>query len=153
LERVVPGLFALWDFVGYLGLAWVVLAILGIRRLNDPETRFIRIALGGFLAYVVWAGGDVLHIRFFVHVLPLLAVAVAVGVDSALGRAAIVAKPGRIAVVTLSAVALAWCATTFEQDWRAFASIDQFGAGYVVNNSMAIQRANIPLGVWLRDHA
>ncbi len=94
-----------------------------------------------------------LHLRFFVHILPLLAVCVAAGLDLLLSRITPTAGAPKHAIAIALAIALAWGLESFEKDWRAFASIDQFGAGYVVNNSTNIQRANIPLGIWLHQHA
>ncbi len=155
LEYVKPGLVSVWEFIGYAGPALIGLVVLSIGRLrgHGAATRFLGISLSAFLAYVVWAGGDVLHLRFFVHILPVLAACAAVGFDLLLERANAAGPPRHARIPIIAALALVWTIASYQQDLRAFASIDQFGAGYVVNNSQAIQRANIPLGVWLHAHA
>lgn len=154
LERLVSGAWCVANFAEYQGLAFVALCVLGILSLSKEGRecaawRFMRLAIPAFFAYVIWAGGDFLHIRFFVHVMGLLAVCAVVGFD----RVAAGWRPRSKPVPAYCAVALAWVCLSGIQDYRALQARDQFGAAYVVSNSRNIHSANIPLGKWLRSHA
>jgi hypothetical protein len=62
-------------------------------------------------------------------------------------------SPRRAPISIAAAIVLVWTIASYQQDFQAFTSTEQFGAGYVINNSKAIQSANIPVGIWLHDHA
>ncbi len=49
LERALPGMVTVWDFVGYAGLAVIGLALLGLSRVRGPAARFMSVSLAGFL--------------------------------------------------------------------------------------------------------
>ncbi len=82
-ERLISGVWCCANFAEYEGLAFVALCLIGLWTAGPRSAawRFVRMALPAFAAYVIWAGGDILHIRFFVHVMGLLAVCAAVGFD------------------------------------------------------------------------
>lgn len=161
LERLASGGWSVANFAEYQGLAFVALCVLGLWKrpvilnsIQDPGStawRFIRLAVPAFVAYVIWAGGDILHIRFFVHIMGLLAVCLAVGFDrlAAGWRWDEFRKP----IAMYCALALAWVGSSVVQDYRALRARDQFGAAYVVSNSRNVRAANIPLGKWLATHA
>jgi len=100
-------------------------------------------------------GGDVLHLRFFVHVLPLLAVLVALGIDQLASGFAIARAPSGVAAtgVLAASLALAWVLASAQQDRRALEARDQFGAAYAVRNPRNVEEVAAPLGLWLHDHA
>lgn len=158
-ERLISGVWCCANFAEYQGLAFVALCIVGLWTAGPRSAawRFARIALPAFAAYVVWAGGDILHIRFFVHVMGLLAVCAAVGFDriarfdTMLSTCAVPSRRRPIAMYC--AIAVAWVAISAVQDFRALHAGDQFGAAYVVNNARNVTLANIPLGKWLAAHA
>jgi len=161
-ERLVSGAWCCANFAEYSGLALAALCVIGLWTPAPRMTawRFVRMALGAFGAYVIWTGGDILHIRFFVHVMGLLAVCAAVGFDrvayfDATARAGPFSTRGsrvpRIAMCC--ALGIAWAATAVVQDFRALHARDQYGAAYVVNNARNVTLANIPLGKWLAAHA
>lgn len=175
-ERLVSGAWCVANFAEYQGLAFVALCVVGIlssipstlsipsnpSNLSIPSIlslskdgresaawRYTRLAIPAFFAYVIWAGGDFLHIRFFVHVMGLLAVCAAVGFDRVAAGWGLRSKP----ILAYCALALAWVCLAGIQDYRALRARDQFGAAYVVSNSRNIHSANIPLGKWLCGHA
>lgn len=155
LERLVSGAWCAANFAEYQGLAFVALCAIGILSLSriapGAASRFVRYGVLAFFAYVVWAGGDILHIRFFVHVMGLLALCAAAGLDriTSSWRWEQAGAP----VVTYCALALAWVCLSGIGDYRALSARDQFGAAYVVSNSRNVRNANIPLGKWLAAHA
>jgi hypothetical protein len=155
--RLPAGLKSLGDFLTYSGLAFVALLILALPRLRSAPAAagFVALAVAGLAADVVWVGGDVLHLRFFVHVLPLLAVLVALGIDElATGFAVSRAVPGIAAAVAVAgALALAWVHASAQLDRRALEARDQFGAAYAVRNPRNVEEVAAPLGLWLHDHA
>jgi hypothetical protein len=168
--RLAAGARALLDFAIELG-PWVWIPLLAsLARLRSPAApeRFPWFVLACFFAYVGWTGGDVLHLRFFVHVLPLVMALWAAGLDTLLSPLAARLRPARapskrvtaprptpIRVRVLLAVVLvaAGCALGMFRDRRAFGSRVQFGPGYVVNNARNVSEVNLPLGRWLHDHA
>jgi hypothetical protein len=155
--RLPAGFKALGDFLTYSGLALVALLILAVPRLRTAPAPagFIALAVAGLAADVVWVGGDVLHLRFFVHVLPLLAVLVALGIDQLAGGFAVARAPSGVAAtgVLAAALALAWVQASAQQDRRALEARDQFGAAYAVRNPRNVEEVAAPLGLWLHDHA
>jgi hypothetical protein len=174
--RFAAGARSLLDFTIELGpWAWIPLAasLLRLRAAGAPE-RFAWLLLGSFLAYVAWSGGDVLHLRFFVHVMPLAAALWASGLGLLLppwrraervtgppppGRSrpapAPLERPTPAAARTAFAAVLVVlaCAAGAARHSRALRSPLQFGPGYVVNNARNVQEVNLPLGEWLRAHA
>ena len=178
LERLLSGGWCAVNFAEYQGLAFIALCMAGLWSPcgRSAAWRFVRKAVPVFVAYVVWVGGDYLHIRFFVHVMGLLAVCAAVGFDRiAAGLACFdttailssgsprVSKGGLLSTCAVPsrtrsaamccALAVTWAGLNGIGDYRALHARDQFGAAYVVNNATNVQRANIPLGKWLAAHA
>lgn len=155
--RLPAGFKALGDFLTYSGLALVALLIVAVPRLRTAPAPagFIALAVAGLAAEVVWVGGDVLHLRFFVHVLPLLAVLVALGIDQLASGFAIARAPSGVAAtgVLAASLALAWVLASAQQDRRALEARDQFGAAYAVRNPRNVEEVAAPLGLWLHDHA
>ena len=149
--RVETGARSLLDFATDAGIGWIALAVLGVAGMfgRGPGGRFPPLAVAMFLAYVFWAGGDVLHLRFYAHVLPLLAVCLGVGVA---GLAAADRAPRGRRVALAGALGLIWAALAFQQDASALRGRDQFGAAYVVSNARNLREVNIPLGRWLEAH-
>lgn len=167
-ERLISGAWCCANFIEYAGLALAMLCLVGLWTSGPRSTawRFVRMALPAFAAYVMWAGGDILHIRFFVHVMGLMAVCGTVGFDriaNALSCFDATARPGLLSngmipssrrpIAMYCALAVVWVATTVVQDVRALRARDQYGAAYVVNNARNIKLANIPLGKWLAANA
>lgn len=149
------GLSAAWEFVGYVGPVLIGLSIIsfGPLRRAGQSGRFAFAASVAYFLYVILVGGDTLNLRFFVHILPIVAACSAVGLTWLLdAKEGAFALP-RVSLPSLMGVSLIWVAAAYEQDRRAFDSIDQYGAGYVVNNARALYLANIPLGKWLHNHA
>lgn len=167
-ERLVSGAWCCANFAEYTGLAFVALCVVGwwTAAPRIAAWRFVRMALPAFAAYVIWAGGDYLHIRFFVHIIGLAAVCAAVGLDriaTAVTRFDTTARPGLLSngavpssrrpVAMYCVLAAAWVGIIVVQDYRALHASDQYGAAYVVNNARNVRLANIPLGRWLAAHA
>jgi hypothetical protein len=157
--QLLAGLVSLFDFVSDAGLLTTLLVALGFAqaRWREAGDRFVFGSLAAFLAYLVAVGGDVLHLRFYVHVLPLWAVAAAIGLERVLeaARGLDARAFGALRRPALAAVALAILCTVVvhHEHARALAGRSQFGAAYVVDNSNNIHRAHMPLGDWLALHA
>jgi hypothetical protein len=150
------GVVCLGDFAlqwGPLGFLCIALSML-VADWRRPLWRFLFIAIPAFSAYLVWAGGDVLHLRFFVHVLPLLVLATLPGLELALEtlRGPLARFGPRAAPALGAALVVALVTLNFLADGRARATADQFGPSYVVNNARNVRRADRPLGRWLHDH-
>lgn len=167
LERLLSGGWSVANFAEYQGLAFVALCIVGVFGMSNEIVtfskgilgvvqkcaawRFISLTIPAFIAYVVWVGGDFLHIRFFVHIMGLLAICAAVGFDQF--AAGWRWEDRRRLIATYSTIGLVWICLTSLQDYRALTAHHQFGVAYMVSNSRNIHKANIPLGKWLHAHA
>ena len=151
--RFVGGLVSLIDFLSNMGplLVLAVATSFATARWRDPVERFALLSMVAFLGYVAAVGGDVLHLRFYVHILPLWMIAASVGLCAFLDALA-PARSGTARWVALAA-ALVWATLAHHEDARALHPSDQFGAAYVVDNSNNIRRAHIPLGQWVHAHA
>lgn len=152
VERLIHGAWSVVDLARFEGPVFVALCALGLLSALRKSTAwtFVRLATVAFFAYVIWAGGDILHLRFFVHVMGLLAILATVGFDWISGKLA--QRSSVKWAVGISLVAL-YAGFAGFQDVRALNSTNQFGAAYVVNNATNVQRANIPLARWLHEHA
>ncbi len=174
--RLAAGLATLRDFVLESGpWKWLPpVASLARLRVSGAPERLLWLLVGAFLAYVAWGGGDVLHLRFFAHVLPLVAVLWGAGVATVVarrpaavpepaestrrGRAAKPApspRPRSVGAAVAAALVLVaalggLAALRFA---RTQSSRAQFGAGYVVNNARNLTEVNRPLGEWLQANA
>lgn len=150
------GLSSMADFAadaGALQILLVFVAAVGARW-SESGFRFVFLSLAAFIAYTVWTGGDVLHLRFYVHILPLWMAAVALGLDRVLEGVPRVLpgwKPDGWR--TALALGVVWAALGYHEHARARTPVDQFGASYVVDNSNNIHHAHLPLGTWLRANA
>jgi hypothetical protein len=146
---------------------WLPLAasLLRLRRPRAPE-RLPWLMLGAFFAYVAWTGGDVLHLRFYVHVLPLVVALWSAGLATMLAPFAADERrvvrgappsPRRLPLAARAALAVLpaalACALGAVRFARATSTRAQFGPGYVVNNARNVQQVGLPLGEWLRTHA
>lgn len=175
-QRLHAGGRSLLEFASEMGpWTWIPLAA-SLVRLRKPEApeRLAWLLLASFAGYVAWSGGDVLHLRFFVHMLPLCAALWAAGIATLLApwlgaphpvparplrRGAAAAGQPRQPVPAGSRMALAAllvaaaCASGAARYARALESHAQFGPGYVVNNARNVQEVSLPLGEWLRVHA
>jgi len=151
------GLHSLMDLATCLGAGFLALVLLPVLRARWKESvwRTLWLVIGSYLGYVVYVGGDVLHLRFYVHVFPLIAVCAAAGA----GILATVleglrpALAHRLGALVVGMLAAGWTAFAYQRDAVALAARDQFGAGYVVQNASNIRQANIPLGQWLERNA
>ncbi|MBI1798821.1 MAG: hypothetical protein HYR73_03955 [Candidatus Eisenbacteria bacterium] len=151
--RIYRGLASIGDFAADAGVLVVLLVLLAlaVTRARTTPLRFLFGAVASFLAYVVLAGGDVLRLRFYVHILPLWVACVATGLNSLwealLPRREFRAGRGAIAL------GVVWAGLAFHENARALSPHDQCGPAYVVDNSNNIHRAHMPLGDWLRVQA
>lgn len=151
------GIHSLADLAAYLGAGFLALALLPVLRARwkEPIWRTLWLTVGSYLVYVAAIGGDVLHLRVYVHVLPLLAVCASAGagiVATALESLRPVLAHRRAAWLAVM-LGVGWVAFAYERDAVALGARDQFGAAYVVQNASNIQDANIPLGRWLATNA
>jgi len=156
---VIRGIGSLTDFFAESGLhqLWLVLvaAIAGVA--GRAGMRFVIASIVGFLAYAVAVGGDVQFLRFYVHVLPLWTVCVAIGLDlvlQALERESNAFRRARAWGVAL-AIGVPWIIFSYHENANALASEphNRSGVATVVDVSNHINRAHGPLGEWLRIHA
>ena len=157
LGSLYRGIASLGDFGLYWGALALILIVLSLLSGRPPGAlgRFLRLAVPLFLLYTVWAGGDVLHLRFFVHVLPLLVVMMLPGLENAVRLLRPVGEAASArarAVAAISAVG-GFVVLAYLADARAFVTADQFGPSYVVANARNVMQADAPLGRWLHDHA
>ena len=155
--RIETGLLWVVAFWVYSGFAWLGLLLIGLARegLEGRTRLFLALASGALFAWVAWAGGDVLSLRFAVHVLPLLSVGLAAGVAALVEVATRLGKPARAPgpLALACALVLAWSVLSLQQDRVALLSRDQFGAAYVVGNARNVEEVNLPLGRWLARNA
>jgi arabinofuranosyltransferase len=169
--RVAAGVQALRDFALDSGpWTWMPLAASLVRLpARNARERLPWALLASFLVYVVWSGGDVLHLRFFVHVMPLVTVLWAAGLASLLepflhahdpatprgepSAPGPVPRPLATRLATAALLVAAACALGAAGHARATRSHAQLGAGYVVNNARNVQQVGLPLGEWLRTNA
>ena len=153
--RLATGARSLFDFAQDLGLGWLGPGLIGATLLARPGARkaYIPLVAGLFMLGAVWTGGDVLHLRVYTHVLPLVAVCLATGVGAL--AAGLAPAPGHShagAAALAAAIALAWAGLAFREDARALRGHDQFGAAYTVGNPRNLTEVNIPLAGWLRQN-
>ena len=157
LGSLYRGFTSLGDFGLYWGAVGFILIVLSAwsGRPGGALGRFLRLAIPLFLLYTIWAGGDVLHLRFFVHVMPLLVVMMLPGLELIVRvlRPAWNTGPPRARSAATISLVVGFVLLAYLGDARAFATADQFGPSYVVANARNVMRADAPLGRWLRDHA
>src|SRR5262245_8878710 len=155
--RLVSGVASVIDFLSDMGplLVLSVAAAFATARWRDAAERFVLLSVAGFLAYVALVGGDVLHLRFYVHILPLWMILASAGLCGLLDALGWGRKPvgARAAAGVALALALVWATLAHHEDGRALHPSDQFGPSYVVDNSNNIHNAHIPLGKWVHEHA
>jgi arabinofuranosyltransferase len=149
--RLVSGVQSVIDFLSDMGPALGLAVAVGFAtaRWRDPAERFVFSSIAAFLGYVAAVGGDVLHLRFYVHILPFWMIVAALGLCRVLDAVGSLRFPTWAAL----AGAVIWTTLAYHEDARALHPVDQFGPSYVVDNSNNIHRAHIPLGQWLHDHA
>ena len=154
--RPVLGLISFSEFLGDCGLFVVLMVVLALARARgrDSRDRFVILSLAAFFAYVIAIGGDILHLRFYVHVLPLWIVLAAIGLDAALDAVQRAGASWLSGVRWMGvAIGLVWATLVVQQDARLMKWKDGYGASYVVDCGEIIERAHIPLGRWLRQNA
>ncbi len=154
------GVRSLAEFMDSQGLLVLMLAVVGVvaGAWRTTAWRFCWLGGAAFGAYLVWVGGDVLHLRFFVYIMGLLGVCVAAGFDAvAVGltsEGSMRSRLGQGQLVRLEFAALVvWIGWSLLGDVRTLKAKDQMGAAYVVNNARNVTSANAPLGLWLEAHA
>lgn len=157
LGHLYQGARTLIDFATYGGLLALLMLLLSALRADwqSPLWRYLMLSLSLFALYVIWAGGDILHLRFFVHVLPLVVLASMPGLECAIGalRRSLGETGARAGSIAVAGSVLAWTLLSYSQDARALATADQFGPAYVVGNARNVRSAIVPLASWLREHA
>ena len=159
LGRAVGGVVSVSNFFAEIGLVHLLLFVLGASTLPTGGVgfRFVLAAVASFLAYAVVVGGDLLALRFYVHILPLWTACVAIGLDRAL-RAVDGSSPGRSparAWAVALAIAVPWVFCAYKEYGSAFEPEphNNSGASTTVDVSTHIRTAHEPLGEWLRLHA
>jgi hypothetical protein len=142
-----------------MGLVHLLLLVLGVSTLRTAgiEFRFVVAAVASFLAYAIAVGGDLLALRFCVHILPLWTACIAVGLDRALRvveDARTRPSPARAWALALG-IAVPWVFCDYKEYGSAFEPEphNSTGASTTVDVSTHIRAAHEPLGKWLRLHA
>lgn len=134
-------------------VTFLVIVATWTRRWSDRAARFIFFSLAAYLVYVL-AVGDVLRLRFFVHVLPLWMVAGAIGLDRVLDPLG-AAREGAVGrwLSPSAWIGLALALIVFRQHGRVLEKGEGLGAAYVLVSGQTMREAHIPLGKWLATHA
>lgn len=156
---IVDNIVLLSDFLADSGSLLVFLALTGAWT-ADRESRGARfglISIAAFFAYVLVVG-DILRLRFFVHILPLWITIAALGLDRAsiaLASSPSDRKRSRLAALRSPMVLLAvlWMLVVYRQIGRVLERREGIGAAYVVDVADTMREAHIPLGHFLHEHA